>query len=80
MNGEPLFAVALLLALVASVVISAGLLCRRGLAIGYATLIEGVSAGEPRLREIERLDVYLFCLDDLLPSGKHSLQRRFIVQ
>jgi hypothetical protein len=38
-----------------------------------------MSAGSCR-REIGRRNVYLFCLGDLLPCGKHSLQWRFIIQ
>lgn len=80
MNVEAPLTAALLLASVAVFAISARSLCQRGLAFGYATFIGGVSAAGSRLREIGRRDVYVFCLDDLLPCGKHSSQWRFIIQ
>lgn len=79
MNVEPLFTVAVLLALAACFAISAASLRRRGFAIGCA-FIEGVSTDGPRPREMGRREVYLLCLDDLLPCGKHSTQWRLIIQ
>lgn len=41
----------------------------------FAALVVG-----SRHRLGECRDVYLLCLDDLLPCGKHSSQWRFIIQ
>jgi DNA-binding response OmpR family regulator len=72
MNIKPLFTVVVLM--LVGFAISAGALRQRGFAIDYA------STGGSRLHEIGRRDVYLLCLDHLLPCGKHSLRWRFIIQ
>ena len=73
MNVEPLFTVAMLLALVMGFAILAGALRRRDLAIGYCTFFytfteDGPTAG-PRIREIGRQDVHLLCINIKLPEG-----------
>ena len=71
--GLPL-TVAVLRALGARFAISTGSLRQRGLAMGYASFVDGVSKGGLRLREMGRRDVCLLCLGGLLPCGKHSMQ------
>jgi hypothetical protein len=112
MSVEPLFIVAMLLALVVGFAMSAGSLGRRNLpsvATRCSTPPSPNSGftvcgqtGGPRIRGIGRQDVYLLCikirlpggleggaracaawvcgcLNDLLPCGKHSSQRRSII-
>jgi hypothetical protein len=80
MNVEPLFTVAMLLALVMGFAILAGALRRRDLAIGYCTSFymffcmffyklteRGPTAG-PRIREIGRQDVHLLFINIKLPE------------
>lgn len=80
MNTEPPFIAAAVLAWVTCVATTADRLRRRGFAVGCAPSVAGVSTGGSRLHEMGRQDVYLLCLGDLLPCGKHSLQWRFIIQ
>jgi len=80
MNAGPPFTAAAVLAWVACVATTAGWLRGRGFAVGGAPFVAGVSTGGSRLYEMGRQDVYLLCLGDLLPCGKHSLQWRFIIQ
>ena len=80
MNTEPPFIAAAVLAWVTCVATTAGWLRRCGIAVGCGPFVASVSAGGSRLHEMGRQDVYLLCLGDLLPCGKHSLQRRFTIQ
>jgi hypothetical protein len=76
MNVEPLFTVAMLLALVVGFAMLAGSLRRRDLAIGYFTFCfrftERGPTGGPRIRGIGRQDVYLLCTIIKLLEGSAS--------
>jgi len=73
MNVEPMFTVAMLLALVVSFAMSARSRRRCDLAVGYSTFIERGSAGcETRIRAIGRKNVYLLCTIIKLLGGAAS--------
>jgi hypothetical protein len=77
MNVEPLFTVAMLLALVVGFARSARSLRRRDLAIGDSTFTErGFHRARadrwPRIREIGRQDVHLLCTIIKLLGGAAS--------
>jgi hypothetical protein len=76
MNVEPLFTVAMLLALVVGFGMSGGSLRRRGVAISYCTFFytftERGPTGGRRLHGIGRQDVHLLCTIIKLLGGSAS--------
>jgi len=77
MNVEPLFAVAMLLALIVDFAMSAGSLHRHDFGTGFVTFTErGFHRARvdrwTRLREIGRQDVYLLCINIKMLEGSAS--------